>query len=123
MLNPSTADETEDDPTIRRCIGFARSWGFGALAVGNLFAFCTPSPVLLMSSPEPVGKNNDDWLLRLRAESELAVAAWGNHGRFLGRSDVIRASLPRFHILGTTKRGEPRHPLYLSAKTEPVRWA
>jgi hypothetical protein len=123
MLNPSTADETEDDPTIRRCIGFARSWGFGGLAVGNLFAFRTPSPVLLRSAPEPVGKNNDNWLLRLLAESELAVAAWGNHGRFLGRSDAIRATLPMLHILGITSLGEPRHPLYLPAGIEPVRWA
>lgn len=123
MLNPSTADETENDPTIRRCIGFARSWGFGGLAVGNLFAFRTPSPVMLRSAPEPVGKNNDDWLLQIRVESDLAVAAWGNHGRFLGRSDDIRASIPMLHVLGITKLGEPRHPLYLSTQTEPVRWA
>jgi hypothetical protein len=123
MLNPSTADETENDPTIRRCIGFARSWGFSAVAVGNLFAFRTPSPVLLRAASEPVGNDNDDWLLLMRAESELAVAGWGNHGRYLGRSGAVRASLTRFHILGITKLGEPRHPLYLSAQAKPVWWA
>jgi hypothetical protein len=122
MLNPSTADETRDDPTIRRCLGFARSWGFGALAVGNLFAFRTPSPAALRLALEPVGENNDDWLLLLRAESELAVAAWGDQGRFLGRGAAIRTSLPMLHVLGTTRLGEPRHPLYLPARTEPVRW-
>ena len=122
MLNPATADETRDDPTIRRCLAFARSWGFAALAVGNLFAFRTASPVTLKSAPEPVGTTNDQWLLRLRTESELAVAAWGDHGRFQGRSDVVRASLPMLHILGLTKLGEPRHPLYLSAQTQPTRW-
>ena len=123
MLNPSTADETGDDPTIRRCIAFARSWGFGGLAVGNLFAFRTPSPAVLRSAPRPVGEDNDDWLSRLRAESERAVAAWGDHGRFLGRAAAVRAALPGLHHLGLTKRGEPRHPLYLPASTEPVRWA
>jgi hypothetical protein len=122
MLNPSSADETRDDPTIRRCIGFARSWGFAALAVGNLFAFRTASPVALRSAPDPIGRENDDWLLRLWAESQQAVAAWGNHGRFLGRSAAIRASLPALEILGLTQLGEPRHPLYLPAATEPVRW-
>ena len=122
MLNPSRADETEDDPTIRRCLGFARSWGFGALAVGNLFAFRTPSPRTLRSAPKPVGTQNDQWLLRLRAESALAVAAWGNHGRYLGRGETVQSLLPVLHILGTTQLGEPRHPLYLPARTEPVPW-
>ena len=122
MLNPSTADETDDDPTIRRCIAFARSWGFGGLAVGNLFAFRTPSPAALRSTPRPVGEDNDDRLSRLRAESERAVAAWGDHGRFLGRGAAVRAALPRLHHLGLTKLGEPRHPLYRPSHTEPVRW-
>jgi hypothetical protein len=122
MLNPATADEINDDPTIRRCLGFARSWGFGALAVGNLFAFRTPSPALLRSAPEPIGEKNDEWLVRLRAESDLAVAAWGDHGRFLRRGAAVRAALPALHHLGLTKLGEPRHPLYLPARIEPVRW-
>jgi hypothetical protein len=123
MLNPSTADERNDDPTIWRCIGFARSWGFGAMAVGNLFAFRTPTPVALRSALEPVGANNASWLQRLRAESDLTVAAWGNHGRFLGRSAAARAAFPDLHVLGITRRGEPRHPLYTPAQTPPVLWS
>jgi hypothetical protein len=122
MLNPSTADEVENDPTIRRCLGLARLWGFGALAAGNLFAYRTPSPPALRSAPLPVGAQNDHWLQRLRAESHLAIAAWGNHGRFLGRSAAVTAALKPLHILGMTKLGEPRHPLYVPAQTMPVPW-
>jgi hypothetical protein len=77
MLNPSTADEAMDDPTIRRCIGLARSWGFSALAVGNLFAYRTTSPADLSASADPVGSKNDHWLHRLHEESSLTIAAWG----------------------------------------------
>jgi hypothetical protein len=122
MLNPSTACETEDDPTTRRCISFARSWRYRALAVGNLFAFRTPSPRALRRALDPVGENNDDWLMRLCADSELVVAAWGNHGRYLGRSSALRARLPICHVLGLTKLGEPRHPLYIPRAARPVRW-
>lgn len=122
MLNPSTADETKDDPTIRRCVGFAQSWSFGSLAVGNLFAFRTPSPSFLKSASEPIGENNNSWLLRLQAESHLAVAAWGNHGRFMGRSVAVRRLLPNLHTLGITKLGEPGHPLYMPARKKLVLW-
>src|SRR5690348_9608350 len=80
LLNPSTADESTDDPTVRRCIGFARAWGFGTVAIGNLFASRTRSPALLAEFSDPVGPGNGDWLVRLRDESSLTVAAWGNHG-------------------------------------------
>jgi hypothetical protein len=122
MLNPSTADEDHDDPTIRRCIGFARSWGFAALAVGNLFAWRCSSPADLRSCPRPVGGSNDKWLLRLQASSAMTVAAWGNHGRLLGRSETVRALLSGMHRLSLTRPGEPRHPLYVPANAIPVCW-
>ena len=122
LLNPATADEYRDDPTIRRCLGFARAWGYGALAVANLFARRTASAVelarLAARSPENlVGPDNDAWLLRLYRESELTVAAWGNQGRLLGRSRAVRTLAPALHCLGWTRLGEPRHPLYLPADT------
>ena len=123
MLNPSTADETTDDPTIRRCIGFARAWGFGSLAVGNLFAFRTPKPGVLRTCVEPIGVGNDDWLLRLQADSALTVAAWGNHGDFLDRSNSVRSILPDPHVLRLTKRGEPQHPLYVPRDAVPLSWS
>jgi hypothetical protein len=123
MFNPSTADETADDPTIRRCIGFARSWGFGSLAVGNLFAFQTSRPGEIRTSAEPIGTGNDGWLVRLQAESALNVAAWGIHGCFLGRGSVVRSILPDLHILRLTKHGEPQHPLYMPRDAVPLRWS
>jgi hypothetical protein len=122
MLNPSTADESIDDPTIRRCIAFAKAWGFGSLAVGNLFALRTPSPKVLRQSRAPVGETNDSWLKKLQASSTLSLAAWGNHGKFQNRGASVKHLLANVHTLGITKVGEPRHPLYVSAVTKPFAW-
>lgn len=122
MLNPSTADETTDDPTIRRCIGFARSWGFGSMAVGNLFALRTPSPDDLIRSTDPLGAENDEWIQRLQKTAALTVAAWGNHGRHLGRGEATRRLLKKPSTLGLTKLAQPRHPLYVHGATQPQPW-
>jgi len=122
MLNPSTADHRNDDPTIRRCIGLAKSWGFGAVAVGNLFAFRTPSPRVLREAAQPVGRANDRWLQRLAAESSRVIAAWGNHGSLMGRDEQVRALLGPLYALSLTKRGQPRHPLYVPGGTRFSRW-
>ncbi len=123
MLNPSTASETANDPTIRRCIGFARAWGYGALAVGNLFAWRTPSPARLRRARGPVGGPNDDWLVQLRDASSMTVAAWGNHGALHGRDRIVRALLGDPHVLGLTAAGAPRHPLYARADLHPLHWS
>jgi hypothetical protein len=122
MLNPLSPDELTDDPTIRRCIGFARSWRFGSLAVGNLFAYRTRSPAELCAFPDPVGSENDRWLTRLQEESSLTIAAWGNHRRLLGRNTAVSSKLPGVHILGLTVLGEPRHLLYVRSNVVPLRW-
>jgi hypothetical protein len=122
MLNPSTADHRDDDPTIRRCIGFAARWGYGAVAVGNLFAFRTPSPQVLRRAPHPVGRANDRWLQRLAAESSRVIAAWGNDGAFLGRDAQVRDLLGPLYALALTQRGQPRHPLYLPGRATPAPW-
>lgn len=128
MLNPSTADAMEDDPTIRRCIGFARDLGYGRLEVGNLFAFRATDPKALLVAPDPVGPDNNYWLFRLCARADLVIAAWGaNVTR--GRAEALRrgifARLPYKEIkcLGVTKAGHPRHPLYLKADSQPVDFA
>jgi hypothetical protein len=123
LLNPSTADESSDDPTVRRCIGFAKAWGFGAVAISNLFAFRTPYPALPPACPHPVGPENDAWLDRLHEESSLTVAAWGNHGRLLGRGTVVQQMLPGLQILGLTIHAEPRHPLYVRAGASAHPWS
>ena len=119
-LNPSTADHRRDDPTIRRCIRFARDWGFGRLVVANLFAYRTPEPALLRIAESPVGPRNDRWLARLAADASLVLAAWGTHGDYLGRADRVRSRLQALHCLGTTKGGLPRHPLYVRHDVCPV---
>jgi hypothetical protein len=126
MLNPSTADETKDDPSIRRCIGFARSWGFGRLIVTNLFAIRATDPKQMLSEPEPIGQDNSEWLVKSANRSALVVCAWGAHGAHRDRGmEVQRFLLPRhnLHMLRLTAQGEPAHPLYLPGKLEPRLWA
>ena len=120
MLNPSTADAHRDDPTIKRCIGFARQWGYSSLVVGNLFAFRTAFPKALKRCSEPIGPENNDWLTALAGESDTLVAAWGNHGQLPGRCQHVRTMLPGLMCLGLTRRGEPRHPLYVPRSAELV---
>jgi hypothetical protein len=122
MLNPSTADHRHDDPTIRRCIGFAESWGFGAVAVGNLFAFRTPFPDVLRQAEQPVGRANDRWLQRLAAESIRVIAAWGNHGSLMGRDQQVRTLLGQLFVLSLTQQGQPRHPLYAPGSARFIPW-
>ena len=118
MLNPSTADADTDDPTIRRCIGFARREGCGAIRVVNLFALRATSPNALRASSDPVGPDNDSFL-RERTHAEYVVAAWGAHGGLHGRSHEVRAALRHLPLLclGVTPGGEPRHPLYVRSST------
>jgi hypothetical protein len=121
-LNPSTADHRVDDPTIRRCIGFAKSWGFGRLAVGNLFAYRSTDPKRLRIADDPVGPMNDRWLTTLASRAELTVAAWGVHGSLHGRADAVVSRLTGLHHLGITRHGHPRHPLYLPSDVMPMRF-
>ncbi len=122
MLNPSTADELKDDPTIRRCIGFAKSWSCGSLVVGNIFAYRSTDPDELYRQEDPVGPENDRWLQFMQTESPLVIAAWGNHGTHQGRGDAVRALVPGLYVLGLTKTGQPKHPLYVAGVTKPVPW-
>lgn len=116
MLNPSQADEIADDPTIRRCVGFARSWGYGAVEVVNLFAYRTPHPKLLRQVSDPVGVDNDHYLKQLAQRVDRIVLAWGNWGSLHGRDRAVLQLLTSSNSLycfGFTKQQQPRHPLYL----------
>ncbi len=114
MLNPSTADATYDDPTIRRCIGFARSWGFGRLEVANLFAYRATRLADLRAAPDPVGPCNTEHLAAACAKAGLVIAAWGN-GRLFVPADPPHLPDVPLATLGLTRLGEPRHPLYAPA--------
>ncbi len=117
MLNPSTADETCNDPTVHRCV--ERGWrlGFSQVVVTNLFALRSTDPQALYSAPDPVGPRNDAAILRAARAARVVVVAWGEHGAWNGRSRRVTALLARHKIslfcLGTNRSGEPRPPLYL----------
>ena len=122
MLNPSTADETQDDPTVRRCIGYARRWGFGVMGVANIFALRSTDPRLLAHAGDPIGPDNDAWLVKSARYADTVVCAWVNWGQLLGRGEQVRTMLTDAGVglqhLGLTGRGQPRHPLYLARDQE-----
>lgn len=119
-LNPSTADDLRNDPTIRRCIGFARDWGFEAFCMLNLFALRTPHPSALFREELPVGAFNNAWLRKIVPLASQVIAAWGIHGAHMGRAAAVAAMFPKLDCLGVTKDGHPRHPLYMPHNTRPV---
>ncbi|MFC0431087.1 DUF1643 domain-containing protein [Kutzneria buriramensis] len=122
MLNPSRADATADDPTIRRCVGYAKAWQLGGIVVRNLFALRATDPAALADHSDPIGPDNDHWLTT-PAPAAVTVAAWGVHGTRHGRDQHVRALLAArgitLHHLGAlTRDGCPRHPLYLPASAQ-----
>lgn len=114
MLNPSTADAFADDPTIRRCIHFARRDGYAGIQVVNLFALRATDPRELQKHPDPVGASND-WMLFEATRDTGVVVAWGAGGKVYGRGHVVSGNLTRGGValscLGATKDGHPTHPL------------
>ena len=119
MLNPSTADANEDDPTIRRCIAFAKSWGYGGLFVGNLFAYRSTNPSNLKKVDTPIGPWNTAHVISMFNRSDKAICAWGN-----GQSppNYFKGLLPKFYYLELSKDGIPKHPLYLKGNLQPKRY-
>jgi hypothetical protein len=122
MLNPSTADATQDDPTIRRCIGFSKAWGFAELAVVNLYALRSTDPKALWSASDPIGPDNDDHIRKLAECSDMTVCAWGQPGPVKERALHVRGLLPEAHCLKLNKDGSPGHPLYLPKVLTPQVW-
>lgn len=118
-LNPSTADEVQDDPTIRRCVGFAQREGCGRLIMLNLFAFRATDPKVMKAAADPVGPDNDLHLMQETTApgTRLVIAAWGTHGKFRGRGGKVKWLLRTvpMYALNVTKDGHPGHPLYLPA--------
>ena len=126
MLNPSTADAFELDPTVRRCVGFARRWGFGSLEVTNIFAFRATDPTVLVAQAEPIGVGNDQAILDAARTADRVVAAWGVRGAHRDRGTEVAALLAYSGVrplaLRVTKDGHPAHPLYIAGATVPCEW-
>lgn len=124
-LNPSTANEQSDDPTVRRCVGFANDWGYAGIYLVNLFALVTSDPKLLATHHEPIGRGNDLVIkvLRRRADIGLVIAAWGNEAlKYPQRWQKVVELLRPVCCMGLTGSGQPRHPLYLPKNTEVEAW-
>lgn len=128
LLNPSTATETENDPTIARCQRRAVALGYGAFRVVNLFALRATDPADLRRADSPVGPENDAILSQSLREwrPDRVLCGWGVHGRWRERSTTVQRLL-RDHgtelwHLGTTAAGEPRHPLYIGYAVQPQCW-
>ena len=126
MLNPSTATEVQNDPTVERCERRARALGHGAFRVVNIFAWRDTDPRAMRAAADPVGTENDAAISEACAWADVVVAAWGTHGAHLDRgasvTDLLRASPVPVTHLGLTKDGHPKHPLYIAYATQPVPW-
>ncbi len=126
MLNPSTATEVQNDPTVERCERRARALGFGAFQVTNIFAWRDTDPRKMRAAIDPVGPENDAAILAGVNWADQIVAAWGTHGAHLDRGPAVERLLrgtgrPLFH-LGLTKNGHPKHPLYIAYTQQPEPW-
>jgi len=119
-LNPSTADHRQDDPTIRRCVGFAKSWGFAAMEIVNLFAFRSPSPDDLYKQDDPIGPTNNRWISSAIKRNHMTLACWGNNGAFLDRAGYILSRYPGLKALKLNASMQPTHPLYMKADMMPI---
>jgi hypothetical protein len=121
MLNPSMADATKNDPTIRRCISFACRWGFGSMEVVNLFAYRATDWRELARASDPVGPDNDAYVEYSVNRANLVMVAWGNQGALREQSRRVLFLMQQpIHCLGVTRRGHPRHPLYVNGHTQPL---
>lgn len=126
MLNPSTATEVQNDPTVERCERRARALGFGAFQVTNIFAWRDTDPRKMRAAADPVGPENNNAILNGVVWADQVIAAWGTHGAHLGRGPAVESLLrgtgqPLFH-LGLTKDGHPKHPLYIAYTQQPEAW-
>ncbi len=126
MLNPSTATEYQNDPTVERCERRARAQGFGAFRVCNIFAWRSTDPKGLRKCDDPIGDANDAAILEGAAWADRTVCAWGTHGALLDRGPAVEALLRGhgvpMHHLGLTKHGHPKHPLYIGYGVAPEPW-
>ena len=117
-LNPSIADEIADDPTLKRCINFAKDWGYGGLIMVNLFAYMSTCPSELKKVALPIGKENNNYILKGYQKSQLTVIAWGNDGYLLKRDKEVLAIIENPMCLNINKSGQPAHPLYQKKSQE-----
>ena len=126
MLNPSTATEIQNDPTVERCERRARALGYGAFCFCNIFAYRATDPKVMRAQPDPVGPENDTAIIEAAKWANDIVCAWGTHGAHMGRGKAVEHIMrnqpkPLTH-LGLSIAGHPKHPLYIGYKVQPLLW-
>lgn len=124
MLNPSTATEIQNDPTVERCERRARAMGFGAFRVVNIFAYRATDPRDMRKAVDPIGPDNDPAIAAAANWADMILCAWGAHGAYMARGASVAQMLQGkalFH-LGLTQAGDPKHPLYISYSQQPELW-
>lgn len=120
-LNPTIANRDHNNATVTRCINYAKSWGYGAMYMLNLFALIAPNHKILKNNPDPIGSDNDGYLKYILSAMP-AVCCWGNHGTYMNRDKQI-LNLIKFPLcLKKNKGGQPSHPLSLKANLEPIQY-
>ncbi len=126
MLNPSTATELQNDPTVERCEHRARALGFGGFKVTNIFAWRDSDPRKMRAAKAPIGLENDVTIQEACAWADQVIAAWGTHGAYLNRGvqvvELLRQSGKPILHLGLSKKGHPKHPLYIAYAQQPEIW-
>ena len=119
-LNPSTATEIQNDPTVTRCMNYAARWGYGGMHMLNIFGYRATDPKIMKAVKEPVGAGNDFWIKVKAQEAAMALACWGTHGEHQERGKKVLELVDNLKCLGVTKHGHPRHPLYMRSDVQPV---
>lgn len=124
-LNSSIAGAVDNDPTIRRCIAFAKRWGYDKVVMINLFGLCATDPTVMTSHQNPVGDMNDFWITEVAKVSEQIVFAWGNTGQHMNRNKIVEKMLSsqKLACLGKNKSGSPKHPLYVAGDRKLIDFA
>jgi hypothetical protein len=119
-LNPSTADHIKDDKTISRCISFSKAWGFGGFYMMNLFAYRATKPSVMMQSANPIGFENNNYLLELKSKVDKVAICWGDKGQHNGRSKEVLSLLNQgdLYCITINKSGQPKHPLYIKGDAQ-----
>lgn len=127
MLNPSTATEVQNDPTVERCERRARAMGYSAFQVVNIFALRATDPPDMRRAGDPIGPENDAAIVQAAAWADRIICAWGTHGAFMGRgvqvTQMLRQQGHSLYHLGLAKGGAPKHPLYIGYNVQPMEWA
>jgi hypothetical protein len=126
LLNPSTADQDKDDPTVKACMKFAKNWGYDGMWVTNLFALRATDPKKLKIVEDPVGKDNDSYLEQYARKGAIVVLAWGGAGNFLNRGEEVIKLLSKIkplHCIKNLKSGAPQHPLYINQDSKFIKFS